>query len=120
MFSDLETKGYTIIPGVLTPEEITRGKNLFHQWVDQIPGIEDFHSNVNPHGIFRYHQVGHQPHAWFIRTNPKVQEIYKKLWDTAANLHFQRGGHQKTQRHQKTNNDEQHSPSEDQGAEEDQ
>ena len=82
MLSNLKIKGYTIIPQVLTPDEITRSKNLFHQWVDQIPGIEDFHSNVNPHGIFRYHQVGHQPHAWFIRTRPKVQQPFRDFYQT--------------------------------------
>ena len=82
MISELEEKGYTIVPNVLTSDETTRAKNLFHRWVEQIPGIEDFHSNVNPHGIFRYHQVGHQAHAWFIRTRPNVQQVFKDLWNT--------------------------------------
>ena len=86
MLSDLETKGYTIFPGVLTEEEIKRSKNLFHQWIDQIPGIKDFHSNVNPHGIFRYHQVGHQPHAWFIRTRPSVQQPFRDFYQCRISL----------------------------------
>lgn len=80
MISELKEKGYTIVPNVLTSDETTRAKNLFHRWVEQIPGIEDFHSNVNPHGIFRYHQVGHQAHAWFIRTRPRVQQPFRDFY----------------------------------------
>lgn len=80
MISELEEKGYTIVPNVLTSDETTQAKDLFHRWVEQIPGIEDFHSNVNPHGIFRYHQVGHQPHAWFIRTRPRVQQPFRDFY----------------------------------------
>ena len=82
MLFDLQTKGFTVIPGVLTPSEITTAKKLFYEWVDQIPGIKDFHPNANPHGIFRYHQVGHQPHAWFIRTRPGVQRPFQDYYQS--------------------------------------
>ena len=80
MNADLENKGYAIIPNVLTPDEITHSKKLFYQWIDQIPGIKDFHSIVNPYGIFRYHQSGHQPHAWYIRTRPGVQQPFRDFY----------------------------------------
>ena len=27
-------------------------------------------------------EAGHQRHAWFIRTRPQVQDVFKKLWET--------------------------------------
>ena len=72
--------GYTIIPDILTYDEVETATNLFHDWKQTIPNHDDFHRNVDPHGIYKYHEVGQQPHAWFIRTRPAVQEIYKYIW----------------------------------------
>ena len=74
--------GYTIIPDILTPQEIETASNLFHDWKQTIPNHDDFHRNVDPHGIYKYHEVAHQPHAWFIRTRPAVQDIYKYIWSS--------------------------------------
>jgi hypothetical protein len=80
MLSQLHTHGYTIIPNVLSPEEITNAKNMFYQWIEQIPDIQNFHTSINPHGVFRYHQVGHQTHAWYIRTRPQVQKPFQDFY----------------------------------------
>ena len=42
MLSDLETKGYTIFPGVLTEEEIKRSKNLFHNGLTKFLELKTF------------------------------------------------------------------------------
>lgn len=78
----LKINGWCIIPNILNAEEIAEAKRLFYMWKDSIPNHDKFHNTCDPHGIYKFHQVGQQEHAWYIRTNPKVQEIYKKLWKT--------------------------------------
>ena len=79
--NDLETKGFTLIPNILTPEEIEEYKELHKQWRSTIPDHDKLHNSVDPHGIYKFHEAGHQRHAWEIRTNPKVQDVFKKLWN---------------------------------------
>ena len=79
--SELETKGYVIIPDVLTYEEIDEYKKLHKQWRGTIPNHDKFHNSVDPHGIYKFCEVGHQRFAWLIRINPKVQAIFKYLWN---------------------------------------
>ena len=78
----LETKGYVVIPNVITKEEVEIAKEMFYKWQNSVPDIERMHNKVDPHGIYKYHQAGHQEHAWYIRTRPSVQNIFKKLWNT--------------------------------------
>ena len=79
---DLTEKGYCIIKDVLTPAQIDYAKEMFYDWQKTIPNHDKMHSKIDPHGIYKHHQVGHQRHAWYIRTRPKVQAMYKYLWDT--------------------------------------
>jgi len=78
--TELEEKGYSIIPNILTENEIETGKGMFYGWKKEVS--DTIHSKINPHGIYKYHEVGHQRHAWYIRTNPKVQKVFKELWKT--------------------------------------
>lgn len=78
--TDLEKNGYAIVQNVLTPEEIDTAKSMFYEWQKTVPN--NIHSQVNPHGIYKFHEVGHQRHAWYIRTNPKVQQVFKSIWNT--------------------------------------
>ena len=79
--AELINKGYCIIPNILSNEEITEAKQLFYTWQKTIPNHDKMHNIIDPHGIYKYNQAGHQEHAWYIRTHPKVIEIYKKLWE---------------------------------------
>lgn len=79
---ELKTKGYCVIPNVLSPEEITEAKTLFNNWRKSIPNLDQLHNTIDPHGIFKFHEIGHQEHAWYIRTKPQVINIFKKLWET--------------------------------------
>ena len=79
--SCLQQKGYCIIPNVLNEEEILTAKKLFFEWKQKIPNIDKIHELIDPHGIFKYHQIGHQEHAWYLRTNPKIINIFKKIWN---------------------------------------
>ena len=76
----LNENGYVIIKDILTPDEIERYKNEFHKWKNSIHDLDEIHKKIDPHHIYKYHQVGHQRHAWLIRTNKKIQNVFKNLW----------------------------------------
>ena len=78
----LENTGYCIVLNILNTEELNEYKNEFMKWYNSIPNLEVLHNKIDPHGIFKYHQVGHQRHAWLIRCNKKIQNIFKYLWNT--------------------------------------
>ena len=78
---NLELVGYCVVPNVLSEEEVIQAKEMFYAWQQTIPNHDKMHSKIDPHGIYKHHEVGHQQHAWFIRTRPKVQEIFKGLWN---------------------------------------
>ena len=79
--SELETKGYVIIPDVLNQSEIDEYKTGHQKWRDSISNHDKLHNSVDPHGIYKFWEVGQQRHSWLIRTNPKVQDIFKYLWN---------------------------------------
>jgi hypothetical protein len=76
----LAEHGWAIVPDVLTDEEIHSAKESFYTWQKTIPNHDTIHSKCDPHGIYKHHEAGHQQHAWFIRTRPAVQTIFKQLW----------------------------------------
>jgi len=78
---NLELFGYCVVPNVLSENEVTQAKIMFREWQQTIPNHDNIHAKVDPHGIYKHHEVGHQKHAWFIRTNPNVQKIFKGLWN---------------------------------------
>lgn len=78
----LEEDGYCIIPNVLEKEEIENAKNLFHKWYNSIENFDTIHSKLNPHNIFKFHEVGHQEFAWYLRTQPKVIQQFADLYET--------------------------------------
>ena len=79
---ELLENGYCVVPNVLSTKEIDEAKQLFYNWQKTIPNHDKMHNLVDPHGIYKFHEVGHQEHAWFIRTRPQIIDIYKKLWET--------------------------------------
>ena len=79
---ELLEKGYCIVPNVLSIEEVNEAKQLFYNWQKTIPTHDKMHELIDQHGIYKFHEVGHQEHAWYIRTKPQIIDIYKKLWDT--------------------------------------
>tara|TARA_B100001248_G_C27392478_1_gene463273 strand:- start:105 stop:974 length:870 start_codon:yes stop_codon:yes gene_type:complete len=79
---ELSNKGYVIIPNILTSKEINLYSQEFHKWRNSIENLDSIHKRISPHLIYKFHQIGHQRHAWLIRTNPKIINIFKQLWDT--------------------------------------
>tara|TARA_B100001094_G_scaffold281084_1_gene292309 strand:+ start:116 stop:979 length:864 start_codon:yes stop_codon:yes gene_type:complete len=80
--SELETKGYCILPNILSNEEVKLAIDMFRKWQNTIPYHNKIHNTIDPHGIYKFHEVGHQEHAWYIRTRPILINVYKYLWNT--------------------------------------
>lgn len=78
----LSENGYCIIPNILSKDEIQKAKDMFYAWKDTIPNHDFMHRTCDPHGIYKFHEVGHQRHAWYIRTRPNVQRAFKQIWKT--------------------------------------
>ncbi len=80
--NELKNNGYVIIPNLLSKSEINYAKERFYEWKNSINNIDSIHNKINPHGIFKFHEIGHQEHAWYIRTRPQILKIFKQLWNT--------------------------------------
>jgi ectoine hydroxylase-related dioxygenase (phytanoyl-CoA dioxygenase family) len=78
----LNTKGYAIIENVLTAEQVATATQYFREWLAENPIVLEKHKKIDPHGIFKFAEVGHQKHAWYIKTLPNVQKQFKELWGT--------------------------------------
>jgi|TARA_A100001015_G_scaffold265668_1_gene314271 hypothetical protein len=82
MNQELKENGYTIVPDVLTSEEVEQAKEMFYTWKDTVPNHDLIHKQCDPHGIYKYNQAGHQEFAWFIRTRPAVKKVFADIWET--------------------------------------
>jgi len=80
--AELAEKGYCVIENILTAEEVATSIEYFREWFASHPQIEGVHSKISPHGIIKFHEVGHQRHAWYIRTRPNVSNVFKNIWNT--------------------------------------
>lgn len=79
---ELESKGYVVIENVLSQDEIKHALEMFYKWLNSDVQIKKLHEKVSPHGIFKHFEVGHQKHAWFVRTRASVQAPFKNIWKT--------------------------------------
>ena len=79
---DLSINGYTVIPNVFDENEINEYWTEFNKWRENVPQLDELHYIIESNGIYKYHQVGHQRFAWVARTNPKIINIFKQLWNT--------------------------------------
>lgn len=70
---ELEEKGYAVVKGVLTEEKVQTASKLFYEWVNAVP---------QPDTFYGMNKEGNQKHSWFIKTDPDVQAVFKKIWNT--------------------------------------
>ena len=82
ILQEIEEKGYAIVENVLSEEEINTATEMFHKWRTSVPDLDRQHKDINPHFIYKFHEVGHQRHAWYIRTRPKVKQAFTEIWRT--------------------------------------
>ena len=81
---DLALNGYAIIENVISAEQVATAKEYFANWLTANPELKAKHRKNDPHGIFKYGQVGHQRHAWYLRTLAEVQLPFRVLWETGT------------------------------------
>ena len=81
----LDTNGYCIIENILNPNEIFKAKELFYDWYNSVNNLDYLHNKINPHNILKFHQVGHQEFAWYLRTRPQIIQTFADLWNTNTN-----------------------------------
>ena len=79
---ELAEKGYTIFRNLLSLEEINEYKSEFNEWLNKVPNLRKLHAMIDFNGIFKHHEVGNQRFAWLMRTNSKIVNIFKELWET--------------------------------------
>lgn len=82
---ELNKNGYCVIKNILNPDEIFEAKEMFYDWYDSIENIDYIHSKLNPHNIFKFHEVGHQEFAWYLRTRPQIIKTFADLYNTDVN-----------------------------------
>ena len=80
--SELEENGYCVVPNVYNSEEIEEYKSEFFNWYKNTENVEQLHTIIHGNGIFKYFEIGHQRFAWTARTNSKIVNIFKGLWNT--------------------------------------
>jgi ectoine hydroxylase-related dioxygenase (phytanoyl-CoA dioxygenase family) len=78
----LQLKGYAVIEDVITPGQVATAKQYFRDWLTSNPALTEKHNKINPHGIFKFGEIGHQRHAWYLRTLDEVQAPFRTIWDT--------------------------------------
>jgi hypothetical protein len=76
----LAEKGYAIITSILSQEEIETAREMFLDWKKDIS--DELHAKIDPHGIYKHQEAGHQRHAWYLRTHPGVKKVFEELWET--------------------------------------
>jgi ectoine hydroxylase-related dioxygenase (phytanoyl-CoA dioxygenase family) len=78
----LARDGYVVIPGVLDQTQIETARGYFDEWYSQNTQVRDLHKKIDPHGIFKFAEVGHQKMAWYIRGLESVQRPFREIWGT--------------------------------------
>ena len=81
--TQLDVYGFAIVTDVLSAHEVNRATTLMQQWQATVPDYSWIHSNLDPHGVHKFHQVGHQAFAWDIRTNRSVRHVFAGLHGVA-------------------------------------
>ena len=78
----LNTQGYAVVENVLNEAQIAEATGYFRNWLSSNPQLTTNHARIDPHGIFKFGEVGHQRHAWYIKTLDAVQEKFREIWET--------------------------------------
>ena len=78
---ELETKGYCIVPNVLSASDVVKARDLFFRWHATILADDTATQRRRRfNGIYASHGVGHAPLAWFVRTHPNVLAAFRRAW----------------------------------------
>lgn len=89
----LETHGVAVLPGVLDAAELQGARDGLWSTIEHmVPSVDhkdtatwrNYYQLMPKHGMLQQHWgVGHAPFVWDIRQNPKVVNVFARLWKTA-------------------------------------
>lgn len=92
VYPELETKGYTVVKGVISREKAAQYVDRMYEWLESFgTGFKrDDRSTwrvdkVTPFsrgGLFNHYGVGHEQFAWDIRAEPELIKVFGKIWGT--------------------------------------
>lgn len=77
-FEHLQLHGFQVFDNVLTPEEVARAKQYGLNFLE----ANGLRYQKPPHGVYRFHKVGHTALAWYCRTHPGVRAIFEQFFGT--------------------------------------
>ncbi|KAL3864505.1 hypothetical protein ACJMK2_006179 [Sinanodonta woodiana] len=75
--SDLEAKGYTVVPSVLPPEECDKYIDMYNRWLRQF-GYNKWPKTAR--SLIRGYNTGHLEPTWRIRLG--VKGVFSQVWKT--------------------------------------
>jgi hypothetical protein len=74
---EIDLYGFAVVRNVLSNELIQHVRNEFFSWKATLPWNYDRNSK---HSIIKQYEVGNQRFAWLIRTNPRILQIFRTIW----------------------------------------
>lgn len=91
IFAQLDRDGYCVIPNVIDSAFCDELINDIWQWMGALQtGVKrddpetwttkQWPSNI--HGIIQHHGIGQATHAWKLRQDPRVVQVFADLWQT--------------------------------------
>ena len=91
----LEEYGYAVVAAVANKTEIINSKKLFWDFMEEHPSTKLLRHDSNtwyspnwlPHpgnGIISY--IGQSDFCWSLRTLPKVQTVFQRIWNTKQQM----------------------------------
>ncbi|KAK3608565.1 hypothetical protein CHS0354_042550 [Potamilus streckersoni] len=74
---ELEEKGYTVVPNVVTPDDCDQCVAQYKEWLSQFKNGD---WPLSSYSLIRNYNVGHMVPTWFIRLKSKT--VFEQLWKT--------------------------------------
>jgi len=88
---ELRTKGYVLVPNVLSKEEVAEYKGDFHNLLAKNEQISELHPKTGVHGIFKYGPFAQSLMRSKIVTHEKVIGLFESLYGTKSLVTSQDG-----------------------------
>jgi len=71
--------GFVVVTNVLSPSQISKGKQLFLDWYNNNPQVSSLHIKVSTRGIFKHFAVGGTDFVWYSRTRKAVSAVFRAV-----------------------------------------
>ena len=74
---ELETKGYTVVPSVLSRDDCDKHRSQFDDWIAQFKNGE---WPISAHSLIQRYRTGHMEPTWAVRLQAKA--VFSEIWKT--------------------------------------